>query len=201
MKMSNKCFVTITILLATVLLYSCRPTDFTPKPKGYPKIELPTQHTYKQFNDKDFPFTFEYPTYGKITQDTNLIIQENAPYWVNVYFPDWDATIYLSYKTVTPQQRIENLIAESFNLSFKHDKRADYIKTPEYKTDNQLSGVYYHVGGDAASAYQFYATDSAQHFMRGALYFNVTPNADSLLPATEFLHKDLEHLVNTLKFK
>lgn len=198
MKRYTYLFIT---LLGSLLFVSCRPTEYTPKPKGYPKIELPTQHTYQKFDRKDFPFTFEYPTYGTITQDTNLILQENAPYWINVHFPDWDATIYLSYKQVSHQQPIQNLIAESFNLSFKHDKRADYIKTPEFNTEHKLSGVYYNVGGDAASAYQFYATDSVAHFMRGALYFNVSPNADSLLPATEFLHKDLKHLVNTLQFK
>jgi gliding motility-associated lipoprotein GldD len=64
-----------------------------------------------------------------------------------------------------------------------------------------VHGVYYDVGGNAASAVQFFATDSNKHYLRGALYFNVTPNADSLQPMVEFLSKDIEHLIKTLRWK
>jgi hypothetical protein len=37
--------------------------------------------------------------------------------------------------------------------------------------------------------------------MRGALYFDTTPNADSLKPATDFLVQDIVHLLTTLRFK
>lgn len=191
-----------TIIIITLLCFmACRPAETVPKPKGYPKIELPKEHKYQQFTKVDFPFTFDYPIYGKITQDTGLVLQENAPYWINVTFPDWDATIYLSYKPINQQDPISKLINESYKLSYSHDIRADYIKTPAFETPNGLSGIYYHVGGNAASAYQFYLTDSVRNFLRGALYFNVAPNSDSLLPATEFLRKDLEHLVESLQFK
>jgi hypothetical protein len=36
--------------------------------------------------------------------------------------------------------------------------------------------------------------------MRGALYFDSTPNADSLRPVQDFLQKDIEHLINTFKW-
>jgi gliding motility-associated lipoprotein GldD len=57
------------------------------------------------------------------------------------------------------------------------------------------------VGGNAATRYQFAATDSTKHFLRGSLYFDVTPNADSLKPATDFLLQDIEHMLNTLKWR
>jgi gliding motility-associated lipoprotein GldD len=57
------------------------------------------------------------------------------------------------------------------------------------------------VGGNTASRYQFAATDSTQHFLRGALYFDVTPNVDSLKPVTDFLLKDIKHMMNTLRWK
>jgi gliding motility-associated lipoprotein GldD len=139
--------------------------------------------------------------YGKISQDANLNKEENAPYWLNVEFPDIGATIYLSYKPVTAQEPLSKLIEQSYKLSYAHDIRADYIKNPEFKTKNGLTGVFYSVGGNAASAYQFFVTDNKQHFLRGALYFNTTPNADSLRPASDFLKKDIEYLVETIQFK
>jgi len=179
---------------------SCRPAIPVPKPRGYFRYDFP-EHAYQKFDSAGFPFTFEFPVYGKIEQDLNLNKEEHSPYWLNVSFPEWDATIYLSYKQVDAANPLEKLIEESYRLTAKHDVRADYIKAPPFKTRNGLVGVFYNVGGNAASAYQFYVTDEKKHFIRGALYFNVTPNADSLLPATEFLRKDMEHLVETLQFK
>lgn len=193
-----------TLLLAITGLLgvaSCRPEVAVPKPRGYYKIDLPAEHTYQKFDDAKFPYSFEYPTYAQITQDTNLIKEENEPYWINVKFPDLNATIYLSYKQIKAGQNISQLINESYNLSYKHEVRADFIDAPEFVTGNGLSGVFYTVGGNAASLYQFYATDSVKNFMRGSLYFEVTPNTDSLKPAAEYLKVDLEHIVQSLKFK
>lgn len=196
--MSYKIF--ILPLLCAVAFCSCRPSTPVPKPRGYYRIELPN-HAYRNFDSTGFPFRFEYPVYGKISQDANLNKEEQAPYWLNIEFPDMGATIYLSYKPVTAQEPLSKLIEQSYKLSYAHDIRADYIKSPEFKTKNGLIGVFYSVGGNAASAYQFFVTDNKQHFLRGALYFNTTPNADSLKPASDFLKKDIEYLVETIQFK
>ena len=191
----------LALAMVVLALNACRPTTPVPKPKGYFKIELP-EHKYQVFDSSGFPFTFEYPVYGRITQDVDLSKQEHSPYWINIEFKDMDAAIYLSYKSISAQEPLNKLIEESYKLSYSHDIRADYIKkTPEFQTKNGLRAVFYSVGGDAASSYQFYITDRTKHFTRGALYFNVTPNADSLKPSAEFLQKDMEHLVETMKFK
>ncbi len=190
----------ILALLTGTLFCACRPSTPVPKPRGYFRIELP-QHVYTTFDSAAFPFRFAYPVYGTISQDLSLNKEENSPYWLNVEFPEMNAAIYLSYKSITEAEPLKRLIDESFKLSYAHDIRADYIKTPPFRTANGLTGVSYNVGGNAASAYQFYITDNQKHFIRGALYFNVSPNADSLKPATEFLKKDMDHLIETIQFK
>ena len=57
------------------------------------------------------------------------------------------------------------------------------------------------VGGYAATSKQFFVTDTGKHFLRGALYFNATPNADSLQPVQDFLQQDIQHLLQTFKWK
>ncbi|WP_157977073.1 gliding motility lipoprotein GldD [Taibaiella helva] len=188
----------IAMLLLT--MSACRPSVPVPKPRGYYRIELP-EHAYRTFDSAGFPFRLEYPVYGHIGQDANLNKEEHAPYWINIEFPEMNATIYLSYKPVTTAEPLAKLVEESYKLSYAHDIRADYINTPRFRTRNGLSGVAYNVGGDAASAYQFYVTDEQRHFIRGALYFNVSPNADSLKPAADFLKKDMDHLIQTIQFK
>lgn len=182
------------------LFASCRPDNPVPKRRGYPRFEFP-ERAYQQFDSTSFPFTFEYPVYGTLEQDVNLNKEENAPYWININFKDLNATIYLSYKEINSENSEAKLVEESFRLTEKHDVKADRIDAPQIKTRNGLSGVFYAVGGNAASAYQFFLTDKTKHFIRGALYFNVTPNADSLMPANDFLKKDMEHLIETFRFK
>jgi len=188
------------LALSLICFSGCRPSLPVPKPRAYYKIELP-ERVYQHFSRDSFPFSFDYPVYARVVQDQQLIKEEHSPYWVNVFFPDFNATIYLSYKTIGKDEALTKLMDESYRLSFAHDIRADYIQTPQFETPNGLVGVLYEVGGDAASPYQFFLTDTTHHFIRGALYFNVTPNADSLAPVTGFLRKDMDHLIETFRFK
>ena len=61
--------------------------------------------------------------------------------------------------------------------------------------------MFFKVSGEVATANQFFLTDSTKHFLRGALYFNVAPNQDSLMPVNAFLIEDVRHLINTFQWK
>lgn len=189
------------ISLLLISLISCRPETYTPKPRGYYSVSLP-QHEYRQFNEAGFPYSFEYPKYGEIIHDTVFLGHKpENPYWIYVDFPTIGGRYYISYKQISPSQPLEKLMEDSHEMSFTvHSKRADYITDVAYQNGNVYS-ILYNAGGNAASAYQFIATDSMKHFIRGALYFDVTPNADSLKPATEFLKEDMKHLIETLRWK
>jgi hypothetical protein len=51
-----------------LFLVACNST-FTPKPKGYFKIDLPKKE-YKIFNQPGYPYTFEYPVYAEVVKDS-----------------------------------------------------------------------------------------------------------------------------------
>ena len=139
--------------------------------------------------------------YASISKDTLFFDQKTEnPWWINLNFDSLGGKIYISYKQISPSQTLEKLLEDSYKLSHYHTKKADYINEPEFHTANNVHGVFYDVGGNAASSFQFYATDSFHHFLRGALYFDVTPNVDSLKPVNQFLQKDIEHLIQTLKW-
>jgi len=55
--------------------------------------------------------------------------------------------------------------------------------------------------GNSASAVQFYLTDSVNHYLRGALYFNVKTNRDSLQPVLDFLRVDIDNFIKTFEWK
>jgi gliding motility-associated lipoprotein GldD len=191
------------LVLFSLFLVSCRPDTYTPKPRGYARLFLP-QRYYRQFDAPGFPYRFQYPAYGRIVKDTTFFGQQpENPYWMNIDFASLGASIYLSYKPITATSPLAKLIEDAHEMSFAaHSKRADFIDERVYSNDQRrVYGILYHAGGNAASAYQFIATDSFRHFVRGALYFNVAPNADSLKPLNEFLKADVVRIMETLEWR
>lgn len=192
--------ITVAMVLFSVIC-SCRPKVFPPKPPGYFRIDTPARHEYQLFNEPGFPYSFEYPVYARVENDS-MFLEEKAdnPYWINITFPSLGGKINITYKAINAKQPLAQLDEDAWKMSFFHHEKAEYMNEREFSVPGK-SVLLYVVGGNTASRYQFTITDSAKHFMRGALYFDVTPNADSLKPATDFLEEDIKHLLQTLKFR
>jgi len=181
-------------LLLMLLVPACQPS-YTPKPRGYIRIDFPAKE-YVLF-DSVCPYTFEYPSYGKIVPDTDY---NTEPCWINIEFPDFNGTIHISYKDVN--QNLNEFIEDSRELTYKHTIKADAIKETVYTNPEQkVHGILYDIKGNAASSIQFYLTDSNTHFLRGSLYFNVQPDKDSLAPVISFFREDIIHLVESFAWK
>lgn len=181
-------------------LLSCN-SDYVQKPKGYFKIELPLKK-YQLFNQPSYPYSFEYPVYGSVVKDSLFFDQKTEnDYWINVEFPQFNGRIHLSYKEIG-KNNFDSLVNDAFTMSYKqHTYKASAIQPEPFTTASGYGGVYFTLKGNAATGNQFFITDTLRHFLRGALYFNATPNADSLQPVNDFLKKDVEHLINTLRWK
>jgi gliding motility-associated lipoprotein GldD len=83
----------------------------------------------------------------------------------------------------------------------QHDEVSTGIDDSLMRTPHAVEGIYFSLKGNTATANQFFLTDSTHHFLRGALYFDAAPNEDSLRTVNEFLKQDLQHLINTLRWK
>lgn len=188
--------VLIVLILIITVISSCNNDDYTPKPRAYFRINLP-QKSYQKF-DTIFPYSFEYPTYAIIKRDNKSNAEK---FWINIQFPEYKAIIHLTYKPV--KNNLDSLIESSRKFVDKHISKASSIKEKSYENiDNNIYSIVYNIkGNEVASPYQFFATDKNNHFLRGALYFNMQPNNDSLAPVIEFIEKDIDHLINTLKWK
>jgi gliding motility-associated lipoprotein GldD len=208
----------ITCLLALIIISSCNNT-YTPRPRGFFKIDFP-EHSYQVFDKAGYPYRFEYPSYANIVQDSTFFEdQPENPYWINIEFPQFHGKIYISYIEIGGKSRFkirdakgnyidsvgvntfDNLIKSSYALTYKHSYKASSIDDSAFTTANKVEGVYFKIGGNAATANQFLVTDTVKHFLRGALYFDATPNADSLGIVNHFLQQDMKHLINSLTWK
>ena len=216
--MKNKMWVFIRLCSFIVFFTACN-SDYGTRKRGYFKIDFP-ERKYIQFNNENFPYSFEYPTYAQIVRDSTYFdITPENPYWVNIDFPQFNGRIFLSYKIIGGKSIhkvksangsyrdsigtniFEKMVNDAFNLTNKNNVAASYIKDSLISTPNNIHGIFFKVGGNAATAKQFFLSDTTKNFIRGALYFEVTPNADSIKPVQDFLQNDLEHIINTFRWK
>ena len=174
-------------------------TDFTPRPRGYFNIEFP-EKKYVPFSQPGYPYRFEVPAYAQVIKDSTFFdaAPEN-PWWLNIDFPGFHGRIHISYKSLR-QNDLSKLINDAYNLTYKHTYKASGIEDSMMVTPKGVTGVFFKVSGDAATANQFFLTDSTRHFLRGALYFDTTPNEDSLAPVNHFLLQDMQHLINSFEW-
>ena len=94
------------------------------------------------------------------------------------------------------------MVNDGFKMAYKqHTDVSTGINDSVMRTPTGIEGIYFSLLGNTATANQFFLTDSTKHFLRGALYFNTSPNEDSLGIVNDFLKKDLLHLINTLRWK
>ncbi|MBQ8055412.1 MAG: gliding motility lipoprotein GldD [Paludibacteraceae bacterium] len=183
------------IIFVLCCSFSCK--RYTPHPYAYFRIDLPKERTYTLL--EDYPYTFEYPQ--KIVQ---IIPKKDAnePYWIDIYYPNLKTKIHCSYKTISSSQNFYEISEDTRSFVYKHTIKADaidenYYENPEHNT----YGILYSLKGNTASPMQFVLTDSTKHFFRGALYFEASPNQDSIAPVLNFVKEDILRLIETFEWK
>jgi gliding motility-associated lipoprotein GldD len=182
------------ILIAMVVLFaSCGGSDepeFYPKPRGYMRLDFP-ERSYQRYQS-DCSYSFEIPDYFTVKDKDGGCNKD-------ILISRFNASLYLTYIPVDTNLFMN--VEYSRKLVYDHSIKADEILEAviQYPT-NDAYGVKYNIVGNAASPYQFYVTDSINHFIRGALYFNVSPNYDSLKPSLDYVVKDIDHLIQTVQW-
>lgn len=193
MKKHLKIYLLVSVLLS--FLYSCG-TEYTPKPKGYNRIDLP-QHTYQALKDT-FPYTFEYSQHAKVRADSSKIAEK---YWIHIIYPKFKADVQITYKDIKgDKQKFAEFVNDSHKLTSKHQAKAYSIQEQVIQTATGQSAIIFELSGEVPSQFQFYLTDSTKHFLRGALYFRTATKNDSLAPVIDFIKADIMHLLNTCKW-
>ncbi len=197
--MRNQSFLLLLVFI-TVLL-SCNSEYSAGKKKGYFKIDFP-EKKYQLFDKPGYPYTFEYPAYANIIKDSMFFDDRAEDWWVNIDIPRFNGRIHISYKPINAKNIFDSLNNDGYKMAYKqHVDISTGIEERRIQTPNNIGGMYFDLEGNTATANQFFVTDTTKHFLRGALYFDATPNADSLGIVNDFLKKDLEHLINTLKWR
>jgi gliding motility-associated lipoprotein GldD len=199
-RLGNRFVLRTSYFVLLFSIFACN-SDPRPRPKGYFQIDFP-EKKYVLFDEPGYPYTFEYPVYGKVLRDSTFFeAKAENPYWVNLDFPELAGRIHISYKVIGDANKFDALVQDAFKMTSKHSLKATSIDELPVKGGTGVNGFIFDVGGNAATGKQFFVTDSTRHFLRGALYFDATPNYDSIQPVEQFLYKDMQHLIQTLKWR
>lgn len=214
-------------LVAAAVLVGCGGGDYSPKPKAYLRIDMP-EHNYwlvdtlpmsieeQPMPEITLPFTFEANDNVELTlkkprqvctfNADGSIKPDRVKYdevWLDLKYPQWDGVVYLTYKRLNGAADLRGQTDTSSRLLEKHYQFSSGVSERVYSdADNRVYATVYHLHGNrVASTYQFFATDSSRNFLRGALFLNSIPNNDSLAPVLEYIQADIDHMVETLRWR
>ena len=187
----------ILLLVFIVFVIGCK-EKYTPKPRAFFRIDFPEKR-YSIIKEYDFPYSFEIPDYSEITPDK---YNPDQLFWINISVPENYAEIHISYYNLNSKKTEENILAkfmeDTRRLAYKHSIKADAIQEQIFMNPTEnVFGTIYRIEGNAASPFQFFLTDSTNHFLRGAFYIRSVPNIDSLQPVIDFFEPDIIKLIET----
>ena len=192
-----KLYLSINIILIisfSILFSSCSKTSI-PRPYGYFRVDLP-RHTYRTIDTLNLPYRFDLP------ENVQLISRkaEGEMYWIDLFYPKLNASIYCSYKPV--KGNLIDLLEDTRKIVYKHSVRADGIGEKVFDhPEKNVHGILYDLRGNTASSVQFVLTDSTHNFFRGALYFNNVPNKDSIAPMANYIREDVIRIMESFEWK
>jgi gliding motility-associated lipoprotein GldD len=174
-----------------------------PKPRAYPRVEFP-ERAYLPLQADYCSFTFERPASTEVVQETNFFDEAPAdPCWFDLRLaPALNGSIHFSYYPVESYEQWEELRDQAFELAGVHNQRAsDIQEIVIHREGERVHGIAFDIAGPAASPFQFFLTDTTDHFLRGALYFDTRVDPDSLAPVVDYVKEDIFRIVETLEWE
>lgn len=186
------------IFSISLLVVACGGGDYTPKPRAYLRIDMPEKN-YVEVDSSAFPFSFEKGF------DVELSLKKNTPTekWIDLNYPSLKGVVYLNYMSIHGVDEMKSLVDSAYRALSMHYSHCSGIDEQQYyHPASHVSATTYHLKGqNVASSYQFWASDSLHHFLRGALYLDYIPNSDSLSPVIDYIRQDIDHLIETLRWQ
>jgi len=176
------------------LLFSCEKA-YIPRQYGYFRVDL-DNHSYRNIDTLNLPYSFDLPINVQLIERK----VEGEKYWIDLYYPKLNASLYCSYMPINGN--LFDLLEDARKIVYKHSIRADGIGEKVFENkENNVHGILYDLKGNTATSLQFVLTDSTHNFFRAALYFNNVPNKDSIAPMAEYIREDVIRIMESFKWK
>lgn len=112
-----------------------------------------------------------------------------------------NGTLFLYYLRLATKDSLPEIINFANDKVDEHKILADKIDFKQIiAPEKRVFGTFFELKGNVATNFQFYLTDSSQHFLRGEVLLNCRPNYDSLRPTLQYLKTDLQKIIESFKW-
>ena len=167
-----------------------------PKPYGYVRLTMPDT-CYSDAVPKGYPYRFDVSCHAEVRPVSD---EQGGQYWIDLHYPVLNATVHCSYQPV--RGNLRELTDDAIRFVYRHSSHASSIPEQGFvHAEARVYGVLFDLEGNTASSMQFFVTDSVRHFFRAAAYCDCVPNADSLAPVYDYLHKDVVRMVESFEWR
>ena len=193
MKKHTSFFAILSVLF--IVLSSCQQSSI-PKPYGYVRLTMPDT-CYADAVPKGYPYRFDVSCHAEVRPVSD---EQGGQYWIDLHYPALNATVHCSYQPV--RGNLRELTDDAIRFVYRHSSHASSIPEQGFvHAEARVYGVLFDLEGNTASSMQFFVTDSVRHFFRAAAYCDCVPNADSLAPVYDYLHKDVVRMVESFEWR
>ena len=193
MKKHTSFFAILSVLF--IVLSSCQQSSI-PKPYGYIRLTMPDT-CYADAVPKGYPYRFDVSCHAEVRPVSD---EQGGQYWIDLHYPALNATVHCSYQPV--RGNLRELTDDAIRFVYRHSSHASSIPEQGFvHPEARVYGVLFDLEGNTASSMQFFVTDSVRHFFRAAAYCDCVPNADSLAPVYDYLHKDVVRMVESFEWR
>ncbi len=166
-----------------------------PRPYGYMRMEVPDT-AYTRSAIKQAPVIFALSDHAEVVYKKI----EGTSTWFDISYPTLNANVHCSYQKI--EGNLIKLTDDAQKFVYRHASQADAIPERSYEhAENRVYGVMYELYGNTASPLQFVLTDSTKHFFRASVYFNCTPNQDSIAPALDYIKGDVVRMIESFEWQ
>ena len=193
MKKHTSFFPILSVLF--IVLSSCQQSSI-PKPYGYVRLTMPDT-CYADAVPAGYPYRFDVSCNAEVRPVSD---EQGGQYWIDLHYPALNATVHCSYQPV--RGNLRELTDDAIRFVYRHSSHASSIPEQGFvHAEARVYGVLGDLEGNTASSMQFCATDRVGHFFRAAAYCDCVPNADSLAPVYDYLHKDVVRMVESFEWR
>ncbi len=191
--------LSIQLLLILLVVSACQEEKIAkPRPHQYPKIEMPAGEPASA-RPESCPFELMLPAYAVIEERKE---EDNPhPCWFDIRMEDFSSTIHCSYYPITADRSYEELVDDAYTMASKHNVKAYYRDELLIETADGSKGIIFRIEGPVATPYQFYISDSTDHFLRGSLYFDQKIDLDSMQPIITMVAQDIDDMVGSIEWQ
>ena len=179
-------------LLFFVLCCGC--TEYYPKPKALLRVDAAERY---QVADSLSFARFQTLSGARILPEK----ESGQEVWINILYPFYNAEFYGTYRRFSAPKELTELCDDFYKLLDRNVRDEEVYYAHFEDAARATYGYLYWSDAPIPSPVQFFVTDSARHFFRGAVYFSDSLSYEMRVPYARAFSDEMMRLIESFNWK